>query len=51
MFSDEEDGFTKKANRIAGYCAVLRFLDRYLKDAKKAPGVKTLAMPPLEQHR
>jgi dipeptidyl aminopeptidase/acylaminoacyl peptidase len=33
VFSDEGHGFTKKANQIAGYGAVLRFLDRYLKNA------------------
>jgi dipeptidyl aminopeptidase/acylaminoacyl peptidase len=31
VFPDEGHGFTKKANQIAGYSAVLRFLDRYLK--------------------
>jgi dipeptidyl aminopeptidase/acylaminoacyl peptidase len=31
VFADEGHGFTKKANQIAGYSAVLRFLDRYLK--------------------
>jgi dipeptidyl aminopeptidase/acylaminoacyl peptidase len=31
VFPDEGHGFTKKANQIAGYRAVLTFLDRYLK--------------------
>ena len=31
VFHDEGHGFTKKANQIAGYNAVLRFLDQYLK--------------------
>src|SRR3954465_4881443 len=31
VFPDEGHGFTKKANQIAGYSAILRFLDRYLK--------------------
>jgi len=31
VFPDEGHGFTKKANQIAGYSAVLRFLDQYLK--------------------
>jgi dipeptidyl aminopeptidase/acylaminoacyl peptidase len=31
VFPDEGHGFTKKTNQIAGYSAVLRFLDRYLK--------------------
>jgi len=34
VFPDEGHGFTKKANQIAGYSAVLRFLDQYLKSAK-----------------
>ncbi len=31
VFDDEGHGFTKKANQIAGYSAVLRFLDQHLK--------------------
>jgi dipeptidyl aminopeptidase/acylaminoacyl peptidase len=31
VFPDEGHGFTKKANQIAGYNAVLRFLDQHLK--------------------
>jgi dipeptidyl aminopeptidase/acylaminoacyl peptidase len=31
VFPDEGHGFTKKANQIAGYSAVLRFLDQHLK--------------------
>jgi dipeptidyl aminopeptidase/acylaminoacyl peptidase len=31
VFQDEGHGFTKKKNQIAGYRAVLEFLDRYLK--------------------
>jgi dipeptidyl aminopeptidase/acylaminoacyl peptidase len=34
VFPDEGHGFTKKANQIAGYTAVLRFLDRHLKGAR-----------------
>jgi dipeptidyl aminopeptidase/acylaminoacyl peptidase len=34
VFPDEGHGFTKKANQISGYSAVLRFLDRYLKEAR-----------------
>ena len=33
VFADEGHGFTKKANQIEGYGAVLRFLDKYLKGA------------------
>jgi dipeptidyl aminopeptidase/acylaminoacyl peptidase len=33
LFPDEGHGFTKKKNRIEGYRAVLRFLDRHLKRA------------------
>ena len=33
IFPDEGHGFTKKANQIQGYGAVLRFLDKYLKGA------------------
>lgn len=35
VFPDEGHGFTKKKNQIEGYGAVLRFLDRYLKNAPK----------------
>jgi len=35
VFPDEGHGFTKKKNQIAGYGAVLRFLDQHLK--AKAP--------------
>jgi len=31
VFPDEGHGFTKKANQITGYTAVLRFLDQHLK--------------------
>jgi dipeptidyl aminopeptidase/acylaminoacyl peptidase len=31
VFPDEGHGFTKKANQIAGYSAILRFLDAHLK--------------------
>jgi dipeptidyl aminopeptidase/acylaminoacyl peptidase len=34
VFDDEGHGFTKKANQIAGYSAVLRFLDQHLKAAR-----------------
>jgi len=33
VFPDEGHGFTKKANQITGYNAVLRFLDQHLKGA------------------
>jgi dipeptidyl aminopeptidase/acylaminoacyl peptidase len=33
VFPDEGHGFTKKANQIDGYSAVLRFLDQHLKAA------------------
>jgi len=33
VFDDEGHGFTKKANEIRGYKAILDFLDRYLKGA------------------
>ena len=33
VFNDEGHGFTKKANRIKGYKAILHFLDRHLKAA------------------
>jgi dipeptidyl aminopeptidase/acylaminoacyl peptidase len=34
VFPDEGHGFTKKANQITGYTAVLRFLDQYLKGVR-----------------
>ena len=34
VFDDEGHGFTKKANQIAGYSAVLRFLNQHLKGAR-----------------
>ena len=34
VFPDEGHGFTKKANQITGYSAVLTFLDHYLKEAR-----------------
>jgi dipeptidyl aminopeptidase/acylaminoacyl peptidase len=34
VFPDEGHGFTKKANQIAGYSAVLRFLDQHLKGTR-----------------
>jgi dipeptidyl aminopeptidase/acylaminoacyl peptidase len=34
IFPDEGHGFTKKANQIAGYSAILRFLDQRLKGSK-----------------
>jgi dipeptidyl aminopeptidase/acylaminoacyl peptidase len=36
VFPDEGHGFTKKKNRIAGYRAILEFLDRRLKPAVRA---------------
>ena len=33
VFPDEGHGFSKKKNQIEGYSAVLRFLDKYLKEA------------------
>jgi dipeptidyl aminopeptidase/acylaminoacyl peptidase len=33
VFSDEGHGFTKKKNRIEGYRAVLKFLDKHLKQS------------------
>jgi dipeptidyl aminopeptidase/acylaminoacyl peptidase len=33
VFPDEGHGFSKKKNQIDGYSAVLRFLDKYLKEA------------------
>jgi dipeptidyl aminopeptidase/acylaminoacyl peptidase len=33
VFPDEGHGFTKKKNRIAGYRAILQFLDEHLKPA------------------
>ncbi|MDQ6675995.1 MAG: S9 family peptidase [Acidobacteriota bacterium] len=33
VFPDEGHGFTKKANQIQGYGAILQFLDKYLKSA------------------
>jgi dipeptidyl aminopeptidase/acylaminoacyl peptidase len=36
VFPDEGHGFSKKKNQIEGYGAVLKFLDKYLKN--KAPG-------------
>jgi dipeptidyl aminopeptidase/acylaminoacyl peptidase len=35
VFSDEGHGFTKKANQITGWTAVLRFLDQHLKNARR----------------
>jgi dipeptidyl aminopeptidase/acylaminoacyl peptidase len=37
VFPDEGHGFVKKENEIKGYGAVLAFLDRYLKGARKQP--------------
>jgi dipeptidyl aminopeptidase/acylaminoacyl peptidase len=34
VFPDEGHGFTKKKNQIEGYGAILRFLDKYLKEAR-----------------
>jgi dipeptidyl aminopeptidase/acylaminoacyl peptidase len=36
VFDDEGHGFTKKANRIKGFKAILDFLDRHLKDRRAA---------------
>ncbi len=36
LFPDEGHGFTKKKNQIAGYGAVLTFLDKYLKGTGRA---------------
>jgi dipeptidyl aminopeptidase/acylaminoacyl peptidase len=36
VFPDEGHGFTKKKNQIEGYGAILRFLDKYLKEAPPA---------------
>jgi dipeptidyl aminopeptidase/acylaminoacyl peptidase len=36
VFPDEGHGFAKKKNRIAGDRAILEFLDRYLKPARRA---------------
>jgi len=33
VFPDEGHGFTKKKNQIEGYGAILRFLDKHLKNA------------------
>jgi dipeptidyl aminopeptidase/acylaminoacyl peptidase len=33
LFEDEGHGFSKMKNQIEGYSAVLRFLDKYLKEA------------------
>jgi len=38
VFPDEGHGFSKRANEIAGYGAVLRFLDEHLKGKPKTPG-------------
>ncbi len=35
VFPDEGHGFVKKENEIKGYGAVLKFLDKYLKEEKK----------------
>jgi dipeptidyl aminopeptidase/acylaminoacyl peptidase len=35
VFDDEGHGFTKKKNQIAGWSAILKFLDRYLKGPDK----------------
>ena len=37
VFPDEGHGFTKRANEIKGYGAILRFLDQYLKGAAGSP--------------
>jgi len=39
VFPDEGHGFTKKANQINGYGAMLAFLDRYLKPSVAAAQV------------
>jgi dipeptidyl aminopeptidase/acylaminoacyl peptidase len=36
VFPDEGHGFTKKKNQIEGYGAILKFLDKYLKEAPAA---------------
>ena len=40
VFPDEGHGFTKKKNQIEGYGAILRFLDKYLKEAPPARAAK-----------
>ena len=37
LFDNEGHGFTKKANEIRAYKAILDFLDRYLKNADQSP--------------
>ncbi len=37
VFDDEGHGFTKKKNQIAGYGAMLAFLDKHLRDAPVTP--------------
>jgi dipeptidyl aminopeptidase/acylaminoacyl peptidase len=36
LFPDEGHGFTKRANEITGYGAILKFLDKYLKPSSPA---------------
>ncbi|KFN50162.1 S9 family peptidase [Arenimonas composti] len=46
VFPDEGHGFTKKANQIAGYGAVLAFLDEHLKNAPvPAPAPRPARIP------
>jgi dipeptidyl aminopeptidase/acylaminoacyl peptidase len=40
VFPDEGHGFSKKANQIRGWNAILEFLDKYLKGAAAAPARK-----------
>jgi hypothetical protein len=47
VFPDEGHGFTKKANQISGYGAMLTFLDKYLRDAPvPAPPARPARIPP-----
>jgi dipeptidyl aminopeptidase/acylaminoacyl peptidase len=46
VFPDEGHGFSKRANEIAGYGAILRFLDEHLKGKAKAPGPSAAGQQP-----
>jgi dipeptidyl aminopeptidase/acylaminoacyl peptidase len=41
VFPDEGHGFTKKKNQIEGYGAILKFLDKYLKETPAARAAKS----------
>jgi dipeptidyl aminopeptidase/acylaminoacyl peptidase len=47
VFADEGHGFRKKANQIAGYRAILQFLDKHVKGAERAPVDAADAVSPL----